>query len=618
MPNIFSKKVFRQITISNTARVLNFARLHGLRKTLIRIWEKIHLLIITNDTHGLFDPIQYKKWIAKYEPSTEDLALQRKRKFEYSPKISIIVPTYNTPLPFLKQLFNSVHDQTYDNWELCIADGSNEEITRKYLINKASKDKRVKLTLLKYNYGIAGNTNKAIDLATGDYVIFLDHDDTLAPFALYEIVNTLSINPDADVIYSDEDKISYNGLTRTSPHFKPDWSPDTLLSYNYITHLFTIKNSLLQHVGCIRSGFEGAQDYDLVLRATEKARQVVHIPKVLYHWREHSNSTSTNIESKTYVTFSTQRAVSDYLERNGIDARVFGGPFFGSARIVYTLYSKPLISIIIPTKNETETIKNCIDSIICRTTYSNFEILIVDTGSNEDSTWEYYETLSSDKRIKILRWEKPFNYSAVNNFAAKSALGEYLLFLNNDTEIQTAEWIESMLEFCQRDDVGAVGAKLFYPDFTIQHAGVILGIGGIAGHSHKSFPRNSTGYFGRLSVPTNLSAVTAACVMIPSKVFKEVGGFDEEFPLAFNDVDICLKIRKRNYLIVWTPHAQLIHHESKTRGPEDNPEKQERFKKEIALFHGKWDDVLLKGDPYYNINLTLKHENFSIKLDNEI
>lgn len=607
------RRVTRQFTLNNFQRVANYNKQYGFASLIKKLAEKTLLFIKSDGSNLLFDAASYRKWINENEPNPDELDGQKKYQFSRTPKISIVVPTYNTPMNFLKPMIESVFNQTYSNWELCVADGSTDDAVRVYLKSLISRDERVKVTFLEQNFGIAGNTNHGIDLATGEFTTLLDHDDTLSPFALYEVVKAINDHPEADMLYSDEDKLSFDGKYRVSPHFKPDWSPDTIRSYNYVTHLLVLKSDLLKSVGKIRSGFEGAQDFDLVLRVGEKAKQIIHIPKVLYHWREHRNSTSANIDSKTYVTFSTQRAVADALERNDIKGRVFGGPFFGSARVVYPIQGKPLVSIIIPTKDEVETLKNCIGSIINRTTYSNYEVIIVDTGSLEQVTKDYYAALSSDERIRLMSWDKPFNYSAVNNFAAQSAKGEYLLFLNNDTEVQAAEWIESMLEFCQRDDVGAVGAKLFYPDFTIQHAGVILGIGGIAGHSHKSFPRQSDGYFGRLSVPTNLSAVTAACVMMPAKVFAQVGGFDEGYPLAFNDVDLCLRIREKGYLIVWTPYAQLVHYESKTRGYEDNPEKQARFKKEIERFEKKWSSVLVAGDPYYNVNLTLLHEDFSLK-----
>lgn len=607
-----TKRLVEQLNMINLSRAVSYAKEFGVSTAAKKVFQKFYYVMRDREGDNIIAQKKYQRWIEKNEPTHTELEQQKSAEFRYRPKISIAVPTYNTPLNFLKPMVQSVLNQTYDNWELCIADGSTDEATKQYLKELAQSDKRIKMTFLEKNYGIAGNTNKALELSSGEYLALLDHDDTLAPFALYEVVKAINNNPAADVIYSDEDKLTFDGKLRANPHFKPDWSPDNLMSYNYITHLLVTKMSLLKSVGLIREGFEGAQDFDLVLRLTEKAKGIVHIPKILYHWREHDNSTAKNADSKTYVTFSTQRAVADTLRRRGIEGRVFGGPFFGTARVVYAIEDTPLVSIIIPTKDEVKTLKTCISSITNRTTWPNYEIIIVDTGSREEKTRQYYQALRPKSNITVLNWDKPFNFSAVNNFAAKSAQGEYLLFLNNDIEVQSAEWVEAMLEFCQRRDVGAVGAKLFYPDFTIQHGGVFLGIGGVAGHSHKSFPRHSEGYYGRLAVPNNLSAVTAACLMVPTKVFKEIGGFDEGYPLAFNDIDLCLKIREKGYLIVWTPYAQLVHYESKTRGYEDTPEKQQRFKMEIDRFVGKWQPWLDKGDPYYNPNLSLTREDFSI------
>ena len=606
------RRLLGNISSPNTRRIVSYYREHGLTPTAKKVIQTL-VRILKNSDQFTISQKAYQKWIEESEPDTEQLKIQRNHKFKSNPKISLIVPTYNTPLSFLKEMVKSVLEQTYSNWELCIADGSNEKTTIEYLESLIQEGGQIKITFLERNYGIAGNTNRAMDLADGDFICLLDHDDTLAPFALYEIVKTINEKPDVDIIYSDEDKLTFDGRLRVSPHFKPDWSPYNLLSYNYITHLLTVKRSLLEKVGYIREGYEGAQDFDLTLRITEKARHIYHIPKILYHWREHNNSTAKNPESKSYTTFSTQRAVADALRRRNIAGRVFGGPFLSSARVVFTIKGEPLVTIVIPTIDHVDTLKTCISSITNRSTYRNFEIIIIDTGSKEKATQEYYDSLASNKNIRLLQWSKPFNYSAVNNYAAKQAKGEYIIFLNNDVEVQTAEWIESMLEFCQNEDVGAVGAKLYYPDYTIQHGGVIIGVGGVAGHSHKSFPRHSNGYYGRLSVPTNLSAVTAACVMIPTKVFKQVRGFDEGYPLSFNDIDLCLKIREKGYSVIWTPHAQLVHYESKTRGYEDNPEKQARFKMEIDRFKSRWGDFLEMGDPYYNPNLTLVREDFSIR-----
>ena len=609
-----SRRISRQVTSNNWKKVIWYTRQYGLGRFLSKIVEKIILFTSTSHDGAFDDDSAYKRWIARNEPTDTELEAQAKHKFKNQPKISIVVPTYNTPLAFLKPMIESVRQQTYSNWELCIADGSTKEEARSYLKLLSSQDQRIRVEYLKTNHGIAGNTNKAIELATGEYLTLLDHDDTLAPFALYEVVSALFRDPEADLLYSDEDKLSQNGKLRLKPYFKPDWSPDTLRSHNYITHLLVIKRTLLDQIGHIREGFEGSQDFDLILRATEQAQKIVHIPKVLYHWREHANSTALNINSKSYVPYSTKRAVADHLSRRKLRGRVVDGPFFATCRVMFDLPTPlPLVSIIIPTKDQAELLKRCLESIINRSTYSNYEIILVDTGSTESATAKLYIELKKYPQIKSIDWKKPFNYSAVNNFAAGQAKGDYFLFLNNDTEVISSDWIETMLEYAQRPDVGAVGAKLLYPDDTIQHAGVILGMGGVAGHGHRLLPSDSPGYFGRLVLPRNLSAVTAACIMISRNVFKAVKGFDEGYPLAFNDTDLCLKIRRLDKLIVWTPYAQLYHYESKTRGLEDTAEKKARFQSEVDRFYSKWGAELKQGDPYYNPNLTLERTDFSLR-----
>lgn len=613
-----SRRIFNQFTHSNWKKVSWYIREYGFSQFLAKAAEKVSFFASLNQEYSFDDVGAYKRWIAVNEPAGSVLAAQKSQKFKISPKVSIIVPTYNTPKAFLTPMIESVLQQTYANWELCIADGASSKAeTRQFLDQLKGSDKRIKIEFLSANDGIAGNTNAALKLATGEFVTFLDHDDTLAPFALFEVVSTINAVPTADFIYSDEDKLSQGGQTRLKPHFKPDWSPDTICSYNYITHLMVIKRTLLDKVGHILNGFEGSQDFDLVLRATEKAKQIVHIPKVLYHWREHAGSTSSNTKSKSYAAYSTKKAVAAHLNRVKLAGRVVDGPFFGSARVLYNLPTPaPLVSIIIPTKDQAELLKSCVDSIVNNSSYPNYEIVLADTGSTEPATTALYAELKKNPKIKLIDWDvKPFNYSAVNNFAAKHAKGSQLLFLNNDIEVISSDWIEAMLEFAARSDVGAVGTKLLYPDATIQHAGVILGIGGVAGHSHKYYPGSSVGYFGRLVVPQNLSAVTAACVMIPKSVFEAVDGFDEGYPIAFNDIDLCLKIRSKGKAIIWTPHAQLYHYESKTRGYEDTPEKKARFAREIKRFQAKWGEVLKKGDPFYNPNLSLTREDFSLRVN---
>jgi GT2 family glycosyltransferase len=593
---------------SKLVKAIRFFRREGFKKSIIKIGR----LGYSKDI-GL-----YKKWILKNEPS-EDEVIEMKiigLSFVYKPKISIIVPTFNTPEKILIEMIDSVINQTYPNWELCIADGGSRKPYINEILNSyTKKDDRIKVKFLTGNKGIAGNSNEALSLATGDFITFLDHDDVLAPFAFFEVVKAINENPEVDFIYSDEDKISNDGKKRFDPFFKADWSPDTLRSQNYICHLTVIKKELLNRVGWFKEGYEGSQDYDLILRATENANKIHHIPKILYHWRANPSSAAGDITNKMYAFESGKKAITDHLVRIGRDGIVEDGLFLGAYKVVYDLKESPTISIIIPNRDHADDLEKCVQSIINRSTYSNFEIIIVENGSIEKSTFHLYGKLGQMKSIKIVTWDKPFNYAALNNFAVDCAKGEILLFINNDTEVITSNWLECMLEHAVRKEVGAVGAKLYYPDDTIQHAGVIIGIGGVAGHSHKYFPKDALGYFGRPQIIQNLSAVTAACMMIRKEVFDEVGRFDEGYSHAFNDVDLCMKIREKGYLVVFTPYAELYHYESKTRGNDDTPEKQERFKREVGLFKRKWGYVLENGDPYYNSNLTLDKEDFSIGVE---
>ncbi|MBF0489410.1 MAG: glycosyltransferase family 2 protein [Candidatus Omnitrophica bacterium] len=558
--------------------------------------------------------LMYQNGVRKNHQTIE-ARKQRQEVFSCRPKISIVVPTFNTPKRMLMDMMSSVMSQTYSHWELCIADGSDKDHTyvRDVLQQFANKDKRIKLTFLESNKGIAKNSNEAISLASGGFVAFLDHDDVLSPEALFHIVDVINKESDVDFIYSDEDHISEDGKMRLLPFFKPDFSPDLLRSHNYITHFLVLKISLGQSCGWFRDGFDGAQDYDLVLRASEKAAKIVHIPKILYHWRDHSNSTSKNLKSKPYAHQAGEKALQEHLERVGLKAKVENSGYPFRYRTRYSLSKEPLVSIIIPNKDEGATLKKCIHSIVETSTYKNIEILIVENGSSQKSTFELYSSLQMNKKIRVIEWNYPFNFSGLNNFAVNKARGEVILLLNNDTEAINPDWIENMLEYALRPDVGAVGAKLYYPDGTIQHGGVIIGLGGLAGHSHKNFSKDEGGYYGRLEIVQNLSAVTAACLMMRKSIFIEVGGFDETLAVAFNDVDLCLNMRNKGYLIVWTPYAKLYHFESKTRGYEDTLEKMERFEKEKHIIMNRWSEILLKGDPYYNPNLTLDREDFSFK-----
>ena len=558
----------------------------------------------------------YKLWIEKNEPKEEELLKHKKKVFNNAPLISIAVPVYETPLKFLKEMLTSVVNQTYSNWELCLADGgSKAQYVKEILKEYAVHDKRIKVVFLDNNLGIALNSNEAIKLAGGDYIAFLDHDDTLAPFALYEVVKAINENPDLDFIYSDEDKITENGKKRFNPHFKPDFSPDLLRSYNYITHFSIVKKSIFKKTGYFREGFEGSQDYDLILRITEKADKIIHIPKILYHWRVSPASAASNRFAKPYADESSKKALLEHLERSGLKGNVENTPLiYNSYRIRYESNDKRLVSIIIPNKDNAQVLNKCVTSIISHSTYKNFEIIIIENNSRQNSTFELYDKLSLNKNIKIVEWHSEFNYSKVNNFGVNFSNGELLLFLNNDTEVITPAWLNEMTSYFLRKEVGVVGAKLYFGNGLIQHAGDIIGLYNIAGHSHSRFHKDASGYFNRLKVVQNLSAVTGACLMTSRSIFDEVNGFDEAYPLALSDVDYCLKVRQKNYLIVFTPYAELYHHESISRGHENTKEKQERFLKEANLFREKWKDMLTIGDPYYSSNLTLEKEDFSIRL----
>lgn len=552
----------------------------------------------------------------------EELEHQRNTVFPRSIKFSIVVPLYNTPEKFLHEMIRSVIDQTYANWELCMADGSDaahdsvEKICRQYM----RKDPRIKYRRLEQNLGISGNTNACLEMAAGDYIGLFDHDDLLHPAALHEVMRVIC-EQDADFIYTDELTFSNKIDNVITAHFKPDFAPDNLRANNYICHFTVFSASILKKIGGFRSEYDGSQDHDFILRATEQAEKIVHIPKLLYYWRSHPNSVAADINSKTYAIDAGKRAVRDQIRRMGMDATVESSKAFPTIyRIKYELKETPKVSIIIPNKNHCEELKRCIRSIKRLTTYSNYEIVIVDNQSNEEDLVEFYDQLRCDDRTNIVSFDKEFNYSEANNFGVRYATGEYYILLNNDTEVISPAWIEEMLMYAQRDDIGAVGAKLYFPDHTIQHAGVILGLGPhrTAGHAFSKVDGENLGYMGRLYYAQNVSAVTAACVMIPRRVWEAVNGLDTSFAVAFNDVDLCMRIRQMGYLIVWTPYAELYHYESKSRGSENTPEKKKRFESEVQRFRERWEKQLKEGDPYYNPNLTLERADFSIKQKNEL
>lgn len=542
---------------------------------------------------------------------------RRKREaatvFDKNIMFSIVVPLYNTPIKFLKQMIKSVQNQTYGNWQLCLADGSDKQHGYVGEYVNSLNDTRIYYKKLDENKGIADNTNECIEMATGDFIALFDHDDLLHPSALFEMAKAIS-ERDADFVYTDEVTFVGKPSNITIYNFKPDYSPDTLRSYNYICHFTAFSKELIDTVGGFDHQYDGSQDYDLILRLTEKAKNIVHIRKALYFWRSHKASVASDVSAKPYVVDSAKRALAAHIKRIGLSGTVEDAMVPTTYKIQYDIAGEPLVSIIIPNKDHTDDLEKCLNSLYEKSTYKNFEVIIAENNSTEEKTFEYYKSaLNKYNNLKVIIWEKGFNYSAINNFAVGQSSGEYVLLLNNDIEIISPDWLEQMLMYAQRNDVGAVGAKLYYDDDTIQHAGVIVGLGGVAGHSHKGFARDNPGYMARAAITQNLSACTAACLMIRRNVYDEVDGLDEGYAVAFNDVDFCMKIRAAGYLIVFTPFAEFYHYESKSRGDEDTPEKRARFNGEIFRFQERWGKELKSGDPYYNPNLSLDSEDFSLR-----
>ena len=577
---------------------------------------KALLLKSKHKLQGIDNDYDYGEWYALTKPTNEELERQRGDRLEYMPKFSIVIPAYKTPERYLKEMLDSILAQTYENWEVCVADGSprGEDVER-VLSRYAEKDRRFKYVILGENKGISGNTNAAMDMADGDFIVLADHDDTMTPDALYECAKVLNEHPGCDVIYSDEDKMDMDGGALFDPHFKPDFNIDLLCSVNYICHLFVVSHDLVAQVGGFRQEYDGAQDYDFIFRCTEKAGEIRHIPKVLYHWRCHKDSTASNPESKLYAFEAGSRAIMAHYERVGIAAeKVEKGVDYGIYHTTYKILDDPLVSIIIPNKDHHQDLDVCLRAIEERATYRNVEFVIVENNSTEPETFAYYEKIQKEfDNVRVVRWEREFNYSAINNFGVTFAKGEYLLFLNNDTELIAENFIEEMLGLCQREDVGAVGARLLYQDDTIQHAGVVVGFGGIAGHTFIGLHKAENSYFHRAMSTQDYSAVTAACMMTKKSLFEKVGGFTEELAVAFNDIDYCMKVRAEDKLVVYNPYALLYHYESKSRGLEDTPEKVERFNREIKKFSLRWPEILKNGDPYYNPNLTLRKSNFALR-----
>jgi O-antigen biosynthesis protein len=553
----------------------------------------------------------YLDWIYQHEPMPAELENQRTvaAGFQHQPLISIITPVYRPPVQVLAYMLESVGKQSYPNWEHCIVNADpGDKATAQKLAQHARKDPRVKVKTLEKNMGIAENSNEAIKMAQGEWIAFLDHDDQIAPFALYEVVKLINQTPDADAIFSDEDKISSADQRRFSPFFKPDFNLDYLRSLNYMTHFFVLRKSLGDSIGWLNREYDGSQDYDLALKVSEKTKHIFRIPQILYHWKVTEGSTAVSSENKLYAVDAGELALKAHLGRSEPAGKVTPDIFPYIVR--YEIKGTPKISMVIPNRDNAATLKRLMDSIFNKSTYSNFEILIVENHSQEKETFDYYAEITHKPEVRILQWEKEFNFSLVNNFAVEKALGEVILLLNNDLEVISEDWLERMLEHALRSEIGAVGAKLFYPNNTIQHAGVIVGMFGVAGHSQKLFPGDSAGYYNRLVTVQDYSAVTAACMMLRREVYHEVGGLDPAFKIEFGDVDFCLRILRQGYRNLWTPFAQLYHHESLTRGGYDTDEKRELNLKEVALFKEHWSAFLAHCDPSYNPNLTHTREDF--------
>ena len=547
--------------------------------------------------------------------TTKERKQQEAERFPKEITFSILVPLYNTPMDFLKAMIRSVTEQTYSKWELCLADGSDDDHGEvgEYCRSLAAKDGRIKYRKLEENKGISGNTNACIEMATGDYIALFDHDDLLHPAALYEVMKAIC-EQDADFIYTDENTFHDTPKDAYQPHFKPDFAPDTLRANNYICHLTVFRKDLLEKAGGgFRSEFDGSQDFDLVLRLTEQAERIVHIPKILYYWRAHKGSVAESVSAKPYVVDAAKRAIAEHLERVGLEGEVLDSVVPSMYRLKYRIHGNPLISILIPNMDHVDDLRRCINSIRNLSTWTNYEIIIIENNSEDPTTFDCYRDLKRDPRIRVVEWKGKFNYSAINNFGFQAAKGDHILLLNNDTEVISPDWMQEMLMYSQRSDVGAVGAKLYYPDHTIQHAGLGIGLLTLAGHYHRHFDGNHPGYMGRLIYAQDLSGVTAACMMLPRHVFEEMNGLDESLEVAFNDVDLCMRIRKAGYLIVFTPFAELWHYESKSRGEDQAPEKRARFVSEVTRFQQRWAAELAAGDPYFNPNFNPDREDFSIR-----
>ena len=548
----------------------------------------------------------YDTWLRIMRVSRQELFEQRKTKFSYAPKFSVVVPLYHTPAKFLKDLVRSMMYQSYANWELCLVNASPEDVHLTSLLeNWAMRDKRIRVIRLEKNLGIAQNTNAGIAASTGEFIAFLDHDDFLEPDALFCYADALNKDKTIDVFYSDEDKTDEYAAHYFYPHFKSDFNIDLLHANNYMCHFLAVRKSLVDTVGGLNEKFDGAQDYDFVLRLTENTKKIYHCPRILYHWRCSNQSTAANQGNKMYAIHAGKAALNAHYKRIGWNARAQEGAVDGWYQTKFTLKEEPLVSILIPNKDHTDDLDVCLNSFFERADYQNYEFIIIENNSVLPETFAYYEKIEKEHdNVKVVYWEAGFNYSAINNFGFKFAKGDYIMLLNNDVELITPDIFQSMLGFCMRPEVGIVGAKLLYNDHTVQHAGVLVGAGGLADHVFKGIHEDDPGYMGRAISSQDVSAVTAACLLVKRSVYEEVGGLEDEFQVAFNDVDFCLKVRKAGYLIVYDADVKLFHYESKSRGMEDTTERFIRFGNEMMLLNSKWDILSTFIDPYYNPNFS--------------
>ena len=605
------KQAKLQVTVGNATHTFHIDQIFlGWQSFIIKLRNSKFVAKLKEFIRNLYQrKVTYKSWFKLTKASKEELIKQKEYKWaEDAPLFSIVVPLYRTPKGYLKELIESIEAQTYVKWELCLADGSPDN--KLEMLVKSYQDERIKYRYIGENLGISGNTNKAVEMATGDFIVLCDHDDLITPDALFEFAKEIVSDKEVDSIYSDEDKIDEKSYDVFDPSFKPDFNIDMLRSQNYICHLYGVRRELVEKYGMFNSEYDGAQDYDFILRMSEHSRKIAHVAKILYHWRTHQGSTALNPESKMYAYDAGARAIGAHYARVLPEIqieRIENGYTLGMYHTVFKFNEYPLISVIIPNKDHTDDLDKAIRSMIEKGTWPNLEFIVVENNSTEEKTWEYYKKIEKEySQVKVVYYDGIFNYAKINNFGVRHARGEYYLFMNNDVELIEPDSLKEMMGYGQRNDVGAVGCRLLYEDNTLQHAGVIVGEIGVAEHIFKKQIEGMT-YHARAMLTQDMSAVTAAVMLVKKEVFEKVEGFDERFAVAFNDIDICMKIREDKKLIVYAPYACFHHYESKSRGAEDTPEKIERFINEVNLFNSKWRSFIENGDPYYNCNFSKKH-----------